>query len=60
MTPPEIQAAYARTNEVINGFNNPSVQNSRDAVALVKHHDASSCNPKERDDFQAAKDIFGL
>ena len=37
MTPTNIQACYARANEVLNGFKNPSERNARDVIALIKH-----------------------
>lgn len=37
MTPSEIQEAYERANEVINGFKRPSARIAKDVVNLVRH-----------------------
>jgi len=65
MTPQQIQEAYARASEVLNGFKNPSQRNAQDVVNLVKHISNMQTadirdSRNKNDNLQAVKDLFGL
>lgn len=62
MTPSEIQAAYMRALDVVNGFSRPSERIAKDLIALMKHYnskpDPVKSKPAEMPDFM--KDLFGF
>jgi hypothetical protein len=63
MTPSEIQEAYARANEVQNGFKHPTTRQARDVIALVKHISATQQTGSKPSGKAASnadiKDFFG-
>ena len=63
MNATEIQEAYQRAQEVLNGFKQPSVKQARDIVALVKHISATQQTTAKPSGKAASdadiKDFFG-
>lgn len=51
MTPQQIQAAYERANNVLNGFVRPNQQNARDVVNLLKHFNSLKTAEKPKQDY---------
>lgn len=59
MTPIELQEIYARANEVLNGFKQPSAKQARDVIALVKHISATQQTTAKPSSDAEIKDFFG-